>query len=134
MEQPLEILKKYWGYEGFRPSQEEIIESVITGNDTIALLPTGGGKSICYQIPGLTIEGLCLVVSPLVALMVDQVEQLQKRGLERKMTLPRMLLQKMLMLLKSFLVRAIPYQIIFVRYYSITIIRHVLPQVSGSVT
>jgi ATP-dependent DNA helicase RecQ len=77
---PLEdILIKHWGYPSFRPQQKEIIEEVIKGQDVLALLPTGGGKSICYQVPALALEGLCLVVSPLIALMKDQVEALQKR-------------------------------------------------------
>jgi len=75
-----EILKKYWGYDKFRPMQEDIIQSVIDGNDTLALLPTGGGKSICFQVPGIALGGLCLVISPLIALMSDQVMQLEKRG------------------------------------------------------
>jgi ATP-dependent DNA helicase RecQ len=77
---PHEILKKYWGYDTFRPLQEEIINSVLLGNDVLALLPTGGGKSICFQVPALCINGLCLVVTPLVALMTDQVVNLKKRG------------------------------------------------------
>jgi len=77
---PIEIVKKYWGYDSFRPLQEEIIQSVLDGKDTLALLPTGGGKSICFQVPALCREGLCLVVTPLVALMTDQVENLKKRG------------------------------------------------------
>ena len=76
-----EILNRYWGYETFRPLQEEIIQEVLAGKDTLALLPTGGGKSICFQVPALMQEGLTLVISPLIALMKDQVENLNKRGI-----------------------------------------------------
>ena len=84
MEKSREILKKYWGFDTFRPFQEDIIDSVIYGHDTLALLPTGGGKSICFQIPGLAREGLTLVITPLIALMQDQVSNLQKKGIRAK--------------------------------------------------
>jgi ATP-dependent DNA helicase RecQ len=80
----LEILQKHWGFSAFRSSQEPIVKAALTGQDTLALLPTGGGKSICFQVPGLQREGLCLVISPLIALMQDQVENLHKRGLRAK--------------------------------------------------
>jgi ATP-dependent DNA helicase RecQ len=84
LEQSRNILKKYWGFDLFRPMQEDIVDSVIYGKDTLALLPTGGGKSICFQVPGIAREGITIVVSPLIALMQDQVEQLQKRGIRAK--------------------------------------------------
>ncbi len=77
-----EALLHYWGYTSFRPMQEDIIRSVIEGKDTLALLPTGGGKSLCYQVPALVSEGTCLVVSPLVALMKDQVMSLRSKGVK----------------------------------------------------
>jgi ATP-dependent DNA helicase RecQ len=79
MKEPIDVLREFWGYPVFRPMQEDIIRSVLDGRDTLALLPTGGGKSICFQVPTLCIDGLCVVVTPLIALMKDQVEQLRRR-------------------------------------------------------
>jgi ATP-dependent DNA helicase RecQ len=82
MQQALDILKKYWQHDTFRDPQDKIIRSVLEGHDTFALMPTGGGKSVTFQIPALMQDGLCLVVSPLVALMKDQVQNLEKRGIK----------------------------------------------------
>jgi len=79
---PVQVLQEFWGYGSFRPLQEQIINSVLEGNDTLALMPTGGGKSICFQVPQLMKEGLALVISPLVALMKDQVQNLADRGIK----------------------------------------------------
>ena len=78
---PLDVLQRYWGYDSFRPLQERIITEALEGRDVLAILPTGGGKSVCFQVPALLKEGLALVVTPLIALMKDQVRQLQERGI-----------------------------------------------------
>lgn len=80
-ENALKALQKYWGYNDFRPGQDDVVKSIFDGNDTLVLFPTGGGKSLCYQVPALVLEGLTIVISPLVALMEDQVIQLQKRNI-----------------------------------------------------
>ena len=82
MQTALQILQKYWKHDAFRSLQNEIIDAVLSGNDTFALMPTGGGKSICFQIPGMMKEGICLVISPLVALMKDQVANLQIKDIK----------------------------------------------------
>ncbi len=82
MQQANRVLQEFWGYKDFRGSQKEIIQTVMNGRDVLALMPTGGGKSICYQVPALAQEGICIVVSPLVALIQDQVRQLKSRGIK----------------------------------------------------
>lgn len=82
---PLEIVKEYWGYDSFKPSQEKVIQQALQGKDVLGLLPTGGGKSLCYQVPALCKEGICIVISPLIALMNDQVAQLKKLGIKAEM-------------------------------------------------
>ena len=78
---PQQVLQQVWGYPAFRPMQREIVEQALAGEDVLAILPTGGGKSICFQVPALMRPGICLVVSPLIALMKDQVENLNARGI-----------------------------------------------------
>ena len=82
MEKYRQLLHRYWGYKEFRPLQEQIIDSVMHDRDTLALLPTGGGKSLTFQIPALAREGICLVVTPLIALMRDQVDKLTQLGIK----------------------------------------------------
>lgn len=76
-----ETLKEYWGYDSFRPKQEEIVSAALEGRDVLAILPTGGGKSVCFQVPGMMREGIAIVVTPLIALMKDQVQNLTDRGI-----------------------------------------------------
>ena len=77
-----EILRHYWGYEDFRGIQKDIIESIGAGHDTLGLMPTGGGKSITFQVPAMAMQGVCIVVTPLIALMKDQVNGLRRRGIK----------------------------------------------------
>ncbi len=84
MQSPSQVLQKYWGYEQFRVPQEQVIDTVLSGKDCFALMPTGGGKSICYQVPALIVEGITIVVSPLIALMKDQVDGLESRGIRAR--------------------------------------------------
>ena len=76
-----EILKHYWGYDDFRGIQQQIIESIGLGRDTLGLMPTGGGKSLTFQVPAMALEGVCIVVTPLIALMKDQVLHLRQKGI-----------------------------------------------------
>ncbi len=77
---PSEVLKEYWGYDGFRPMQEEIITAALEGKDVLAIMPTGGGKSVCFQVPGLMRDGITLVVTPLIALMKGSGPESERQG------------------------------------------------------
>ena len=81
MENIQAILKQYWGYTQFRPQQEEVIEAVLEGKDVLTLLPTGAGKSLCFQVPTIYQKGICVIISPLIALMQDQVKDLKSKNL-----------------------------------------------------
>lgn len=81
-ESPIDVLQEYWGYESFRPKQEDIVNAALEGRDVLAILPTGGGKSVCFQVPAMMREGIAIVVTPLIALMKDQVQNLSRRGIK----------------------------------------------------
>ena len=81
MEQPQELLEKYYGHRAFRPGQEQMIQTLLSGRDVLGVMPTGAGKSVCYQIPALMLPGLTLVISPLISLMKDQVSALTQNGI-----------------------------------------------------
>lgn len=101
MQQFLSILKQYWGYDAFRPLQGEIIQSIASGKDTLGLMPTGGGKSLTFQVPALAMEGVCIVVTPLIALMKDQVENLKKRGIKAAVIYSGMTSEEILITLEN---------------------------------
>src|SRR5215211_8432093 len=106
------ILQQHFGFSDFRPLQKDIIESILSGKDTLALLPTGGGKSVCFQVPALAQEGICLVVSPLIALMKDQVENLKKKGILAAAIYSGMSRRQMIQTLKN--VAYGPYKFLYV--------------------
>ena len=96
-----EILKQYWGYDSFRGIQEEIIKSIGEGRDTLGLMPTGGGKSVTFQVPALAKDGLCIVITPLIALMKDQVQNLRQRGIKAVAIYSGMTRQEILIALEN---------------------------------
>ena len=95
------ILKQYWGYDSFRGVQEDIIKSIAAGKDTLGLMPTGGGKSITFQVPALAQPGLCIVVTPLIALMKDQVLNIRNRGIKALAVYSGMTRQEILIALEN---------------------------------
>ena len=85
---PLDVLREWWGYDSFRPMQEDIVRTALEGRDVLAILPTGGGKSVCFQVPALMRDGIAIVVTPLIALMKDQVQNLNDRGIKALCPVP----------------------------------------------
>ena len=85
IKQPLDALKEYFGFDGFLDGQEEVVEQIMTGKDGLVVMPTGGGKSLCYQLPALCLRGVSIIVSPLIALMKDQVDALVAKGIPATM-------------------------------------------------
>jgi ATP-dependent DNA helicase RecQ len=83
--EPLEALKEFFGFDGFLDGQEEVVDQILSGQDGLVVMPTGGGKSLCYQLPAMCLEGVTLVISPLIALMKDQVDALQEKGIPSTM-------------------------------------------------
>lgn len=109
---PLDILKQYWGYDSFRGIQSDIIESVCQGRDTLGLMPTGGGKSICFQVPALMLGGLSIVVTPLISLMKDQVHQLKHRGIKAEAVYSGMMREDIVRVLDNAVLGA--YQLLYI--------------------
>ena len=101
----LETLKEYWGYDSFRPKQEDIVRAALEGKDVLAILPTGGGKSVCFQVPAMMTEGIAIVITPLIALMKDQVQNLNDRWMWLS-TMPHMVISSSSMCLQSVWARA----------------------------